>query len=103
VYFISDLLYLIKNRYDKDKITWNPLLKGIATMSITVTFLVAYFAYTMVAAQMGGICPYPFIDVNRLGRRQVMLNVSVLTVFFILLGYLSFAVEKILIKIDGRQ
>ena len=159
VYFIFDLIYLKKNFHDITITTWNPTLKGIATMSITVTLLVAhfilgggrfiagttmgismlmshyivpimmiadwllfdkkgyikkispivwtsgpiiYFFYTMTAAQFGGIYTYPFIDVDALGWNRVLLNVSVLTVFFIALGYVFFAIERILIKLDER-
>lgn len=42
VYFIIDFIYLLKN-----KRTFMPLLKGMITMSITVTFLVAHFMLKM--------------------------------------------------------
>ncbi len=46
VYFIVDIIYLSKN-YSKKKTTLCPTIKGIVTMSITVTFLVAQFVLKM--------------------------------------------------------
>lgn len=43
LYFLFDLFYLKKYFHDENKVTWNPILKGITTMSITVTLLVAHF------------------------------------------------------------
>lgn len=56
----------------------------------------AYFAYIMVAAQMGGRYPYPFIDVDMLGWSRVLVNGAGLTVFFIALGYGFVGIEKML-------
>jgi hypothetical protein len=160
VYFIISVIYLKRNFLDENKTTFNPTLKGIATMSITVTLLVAhfllgggrfimgttlgismllshyivpimmildwllfdkkgyitktspliwssghllYFLYIVVSAQFGGIYTYPFIDVDTLGWSRVLLNVLVLTIFFIVLGYISLAVDKILLKISGKE
>jgi len=47
VYFLLDLAYLIRHRHDPTKTTWRPLLKGIVTMGITVTMLVAHFMLGM--------------------------------------------------------
>ena len=158
VYFIFSLIYLKKYFHDENKTTWNPTLKGIATMSITVTLIVAhfilgggkfisgttmgismlvshyivpimmildwllfdkkgyikkaspivwtsgplvYFIYSIIAAQFGEIYPYPFMDVDTLGWLRVFYNVIVLSIFFIALGYFSFAVERMLIKVDA--
>jgi hypothetical protein len=155
VYFIGDLFYLTAHPADGGS-TWSPALKGIATMSITVTLLVAhfllgarfsmgsasgrsmlvvhyivpimtiadwllfdkkgsiqkispfiwtlgpltYFGYIVISAQMGGIYPYPFINVAQLGWEQVLRNVLLLVLFFVALGYLFFAVERLLIKVE---
>ena len=157
VYFTSDLLYLIKNIHDKNKTTWKPALKGIATISITlllgwhltgekITLSTAFgvsmilvhdivpimtildwllfdkkgyvkkaspivwplgplsYFVVMVAAQMCGIHqPYPFIDVELLGYGKVFLGVIVIFFFFVTIGYILFAVERIFIKIDGKN
>ena len=46
VYFLIDIIYLSKN-YKKDNTTFLPSVKGIAMMSITITFLVAQFVLKM--------------------------------------------------------
>lgn len=46
-YFLFDVIYLIKNYNDDSKIVWCSTIKGIVTMSITVTFLVALFILKM--------------------------------------------------------
>lgn len=165
VYFTGDLIFLIRNFRDEEHTTWNHTFKGITTMNITVTLLVAhfilgmgfsmgssmgvsllivhyivpimtifdwllfndkghirvfspflwtlaplgYFVFIVTAAQFNDGSgkmikyPYPFMDIDVLGLQSVLLNVMLLLIFFIALGFLSFAVEKFLIKIGIKK
>ncbi len=47
IYFIFDIIYLIRNYNKKSLVEWWPFLKGITTMAITLTFLVAHFVLKM--------------------------------------------------------
>lgn len=47
IYFILDIIYLIHNYDKKTLVEWFPLLKGIATMAITLTLIVAHFVLKM--------------------------------------------------------
>lgn len=47
LYFSVDIIYLIKNFDDKEKTKWCPLLKGMFTISITLTFVIAQFVLKM--------------------------------------------------------
>lgn len=47
IYFILDIIYLIRNYNKKTLVEWFPLLKGITTMAITLTLIVAHFVLKM--------------------------------------------------------
>ena len=47
IYFILDIVYLIHNYNNKNMVEWFPLLKGITTMAITLTLIVAHFVLRM--------------------------------------------------------
>ncbi len=47
IYFIVDIIYLIHNYHKKTLVEWFPVLKGITTMAITLTFVVAHFVLNM--------------------------------------------------------
>jgi len=47
IYFILDIVYLIRNYNKKTLVEWFPLLKGITTMAITLTLIVAHFVLSM--------------------------------------------------------
>jgi len=47
IYFILDIIYLIRNYNKKGLVEWFPLLKGITTMAITITLIVAHFVLKM--------------------------------------------------------
>lgn len=55
----------------------------------------AYFAYAIIRAQFGSAYPYPFIDVDKLGWAQVLLNAFAIAVGFLIAG-------MVLVWIDGR-
>lgn len=44
----------------------------------------------------GNRYPYPFLDADTLGWGRVMINVSVLLLFFIVLGYVFYAIDRVL-------
>ncbi len=47
MYFILDIIYLMHNYNKKTLVEWFPLLKGITTMAITLTLIVAHFVLKM--------------------------------------------------------
>lgn len=81
---------------------------SIISPFIWTAFPLAYFAYSMIAAQvLNGMeyitrYPYPFINVDLLGWSKVLHTVLILTAFFIALGYFYYAVDKIMKKADCR-
>lgn len=68
-----------------------------------------YFFYAIIAAQFGngiGInsrYPYPFMNADTLGWGQVLLNVSVLTIGFVLLGYLFYMVDRFIFRFTQNK
>ena len=68
-----------------------------------------YFAYAVVAAQMGNVVqdgsryPYPFIDVDKLGVFTVAKTVAVLLAGFIVLGYVFYAIDYALARFSKNQ
>ena len=158
LYFIIDIVYLIKNRHKKRITTWCPVLKGMAMMCITVTFFVAefilnmsfsfdcysnisflglhyivplmtvfdwlffdkkglikknspliwcilpysYFVIAMISAHYGnglGVYtdtkyPYPFMDIDKLGLGKVSITLLLLSLCFILFGYIFYFIDK---------
>lgn len=63
-----------------------------------------YFAYVMVAVgvfgfdfsplQTGSRYPYPFIDLDALGIQQLLANVGLIAVAFLIVGYVVFVVDR---------
>ena len=53
-----------------------------------VTFPLAYFLYALARGQLDHRYPYPFIDVAKLGWRQVLLNSAGIAFAFIVAGFL---------------
>jgi hypothetical protein len=47
VYFAADIIYILTNKENRKPYVWKPALKGITTMAITVTLLVAHFILGM--------------------------------------------------------
>lgn len=47
VYFIGDIVYMLKNKVAGKPFVWCPALKGSMTMALTVTLLVAHFILGM--------------------------------------------------------
>ncbi len=61
----------------------------------------AYFLFAMIRAQFGGVLtaigskyPYFFMDVDLIGIHTVMINVVVLIIAFLLLGYMIYFIDK---------
>jgi hypothetical protein len=162
VYFAADIVHIVRGGEGD---VWFPPLKGIATMAITVTLLVAhfilgmrftmagslsmtliimhyavplmtiadwlafdtkglikprsplvwtigpmlYFVYAMIAARIGdGIgygsrYPYPFLDVDALGRGRVLLTVLVLVAFFVAIGYVYYGADRLLLRLGRKR
>jgi hypothetical protein len=69
----------------------------------------AYFVYAVIAAQFGdGIgynsrYPYPFMDADLLGWGRVIITTVILVAFFVVLGYLSFALERLILKLVKKS
>lgn len=66
---------------------------------------IVYIAYAMTAARigdgigaMGSRYPYPFLDVDALGVRNVVLIIIVISVLYIALGYVYYAIDNKLAK-----
>ncbi len=65
----------------------------------------AYFIYAIIRAQLGGVLtaigsryPYYFMDVDAIGVTNVLWNVLFLSIAFLLLGYIIYAINKIHFK-----
>jgi hypothetical protein len=58
-------------------------------------FPLAYFAYALARGQLDHHYPYPFIDVGKLGWRQVLLNAAGIAFAFILAGYLLVWIDRL--------
>jgi hypothetical protein len=54
----------------------------------------AYFAYTLVRGELVGWYPYPFMDVNKLGYSDVLINSFFITSFFVVLSFILVAIAK---------
>ena len=57
-------------------------------------FPLVYFAYALVRGRIDGRYPYPFIDVARLGWRQVALNSAGIAFAFVLAGFLLVWIDR---------
>lgn len=72
---------------------------------IWTIFPLMYFIYAMIASQIGGGIgyggsryPYPFIDADALGIGRVLVNVALLTLFFVALGYAFVLADRLLFR-----
>lgn len=166
-YFLIDVVYILLRRRDENApLTWKPWIKGVATMGITVTWLVAhfllgnsftmgssmrfaincvhyivpimtlcdwllfdekglikpyaplvwtafpllYFGYAMLFAHIGDGArfgrsryPYPFIDADKLGMGQVLVNVVLLVLAFVALGYVLYGLDRALFRLNRKK
>ena len=78
--------------------------KGRTTWKSPLAWIIlpdAYFVISVVRVALGASLgyggnryPYPFLNADSLGWGRVWLNVAVMHVFFILLGYLFVAIDK---------
>ena len=62
-----------------------------------------YLSYVLIVQQFGitfngSKFPYPFLDVDKLGYEQVVLTVIGLTVFFLVLGFIIYAIDHLMGK-----
>lgn len=72
IYFILDIVYLIRNYNKKTLVEWFPLLKGITTMAITLTFIVAHFVLRM------SFSFDSFYDMSFLGLHYIVPTMTIL-------------------------
>jgi hypothetical protein len=69
----------------------------------------AYLAFAMIRAQFaafsisGSRYPYFFIDPDQIGPRQVFLNVLLICAGYVILGYLIYAIDRGLSKVNLRR
>jgi hypothetical protein len=68
-----------------------------------LTYPLLFLLYSLVRGAVAGWYPYPFIDVSSLGYGRVMLNVTMLVISFLGLGWLFVGVDKALGTWRGRQ
>ena len=80
----------------------------LASPLLWTIFPLAYFVYAMIASRIGGGIgydgsryPYPFIDADILGMGRVLVNVALLTIFFVALGYAFVLVDRLLCRAGG--
>ncbi len=61
-----------------------------------------YCIYALARGAMDGLYPYPFIDGNTLAASQMMMNIIVLTLFFMILGAALIGGLKLRARLTGR-
>jgi len=54
-----------------------------------------YLAYSLIRGAVSHTYPYPFIDVAKLGWKQVLINASFLTLAFLSLGLMYIAIDRL--------
>lgn len=69
-------------------IRWHPLRWAVLPL--------IYCIYALLRGQVTGVYPYPFIDVGVLGMGRTALNAVVLTLGFVLAGYLVVGIARVL-------
>jgi hypothetical protein len=63
-----------------------------------LVFPVAYFILIMVRGAAANVYPYPFLDVSRLGVRQVLITAGLLACGFVLFGVATVGLDRLLGK-----
>ncbi len=57
-------------------------------------FPLMYIFYTFIYGKISGFYPYPFIDVNKIGYHQVLINSGMLAVCFLIVSWIFIAITK---------
>jgi len=79
----------------KSSLQW----KGILSWLILP---VAYCVYSFIRGGCTGWYPYPFLDINLLGRQQVIYNVGGMILLFLVITFLLVGVAKMGRKHEGK-
>lgn len=61
-----------------------------------MTYPAVYLAYSLIRGAIAHTYPYPFIDVAKLGWKQVLINASFLALAFLSLGLMYIAIDRLL-------
>ncbi len=64
---------------------------------------IGYAAYSLLHGAVTGFYPHPFLDVTQLGYRHVLLNMSVLTAAFAVLGLILVGADRLLGAVEARR
>ncbi len=92
---------------DRSGTPFAPAWKGIATMSVTIPFLVAWLVLRMPSGSgtlnTTSRVPYPFLDFESLGVGTVALNVVALAVGVLALGFIAVALDHLRARLEARQ
>lgn len=80
------------------------LIRATSPLIWTIAPLL-YFAYTVLDAHtgQGHRYPYPFLDASTLGWSRVSLTVLALVIFFVVLGYVYFAIDRVAMKLGDKK
>jgi hypothetical protein len=70
----------------KDTLKWN--------ISLWLIFPAVYAVYSFIRGYYNGYYPYPFMDVNKLGTQQVIVNTCGLILGFIVFSLITVAIGK---------
>jgi hypothetical protein len=62
-----------------------------------------YAAFSLIHGAMTGFYPYPFLSVTQFGYARVLLNMSVLTVAFAVLGLILVGIDRLLGALEARN
>lgn len=62
-----------------------------------------YCIYILIRGALSGLYPYPFIDVNNLGYNNVLINIGLLFMAFLLISLLFVAVGKFMSRAPGHN
>jgi hypothetical protein len=62
-----------------------------------------YAAFSLIHGAVTGFYPYPFLSVMQLGYARALLNMSVLTAAFAVLGLILVGVDRVLGALEARN
>ncbi|WP_297277470.1 Pr6Pr family membrane protein [uncultured Brachyspira sp.] len=87
-------------------------IKGIYKIIDPLLWLlipIIYFAFILIKAKIGkpfsdgSYYPYFFVDIDKYGLKIVIRNVFFITLFFTVLGYIEYFIDKLLIKLGKNK
>ena len=62
-----------------------------------------YAVFSLIHGAVTGFYPYPFLSVTQLGYARVLLNMSLLTAAFAVLGLILVGVDRVLGAVEARK